>query len=122
VWGFPGQRVRASAARRRSTESLLRPAALGGRGWVVRAASGASEVQTAREKAARVGVGNAVSLESGAVSDVYQGKGLPEGTKSLAFSLVFRAPDRTTTDDEVNAAFNKIKADVVQATGFSIRK
>ena len=66
--------------------------------------------------------GNAFSLERVAVFDVYQGKGLPEGTKSLAFSIVFRSPDRTLTDDEVNAAFNKIQADVVQSTGFSIRK
>ena len=56
------------------------------------------------------------------VFDVYQGKGLPEGTKSLAFSLVFRAPDRTLTDDEVNAVFTKIQDDVVATSGYLIRK
>jgi phenylalanyl-tRNA synthetase beta chain len=42
-------------------------------------------------------------VESVEVFDVYEGKGLPEGKKSLAFSLVFRSPSRTLTDDEVNA-------------------
>ena len=89
---------------------------------MVPVATVASEVQKALAKAARAAVGTAFSLESVAVFDVYQGKGLAEGTKSLAFSLVFRAPDRTLTDEEVNAAFTKIQADVVQSTGFSIRK
>ncbi|NLY10414.1 MAG: phenylalanine--tRNA ligase subunit beta [Firmicutes bacterium] len=35
------------------------------------------------------------------VFDVYQGKQIPEGKKSVAFSLQFQA-DRTLTDDEVN--------------------
>ena len=46
-------------------------------------------------------------MESVAPFDVYQGKGLPEGKKSLAFTLVFRATDRTLTDDEVNVRVHK---------------
>ncbi|HEX9824520.1 MAG TPA: phenylalanine--tRNA ligase subunit beta [Actinomycetota bacterium] len=34
--------------------------------------------------------------------DVFEGDPLPEGKKSLAFTLDFRAPDRTLTDDEVS--------------------
>jgi phenylalanyl-tRNA synthetase beta chain len=55
------------------------------------------------------------------VFDVYTGKGVPEGQKSLAFALTFRAADRTLTDDEVNAAFNKVQADLA-AAGYAIRK
>ena len=40
--------------------------------------------------------------------DVFSGKGIPEGKRSLGYTLEFRAPDRTLTDDEVNAAMAKI--------------
>jgi phenylalanyl-tRNA synthetase beta chain len=33
--------------------------------------------------------------------DVFRGGSLPEGHKSLAFALEFRAPDRTLTDEEI---------------------
>lgn len=53
--------------------------------------------------------------------DVYEGKGVPEGQKSLAFSLVFRALDRTLTDEEVNAAFTAIQERLGKETDFIIR-
>ena len=40
----------------------------------------------------------------------------------IAFSLVFRAPDRTLTDDEVNTVFTKIQEDLVATSGYVIRK
>ncbi len=40
--------------------------------------------------------------------DRYQGKGVPDGRVSLSLRLTFRAPDRTLTDDEVQAATNRI--------------
>jgi phenylalanyl-tRNA synthetase beta chain len=40
--------------------------------------------------------------------DRYQGKGVPEGQISLSLRLTFRAPDRTLTDDEVQAATERI--------------
>ncbi|WP_018774424.1 phenylalanine--tRNA ligase subunit beta [Arthrobacter sp. 131MFCol6.1] len=43
-------------------------------------------------------------LEDVALFDVYAGKGIEEGKKSLAFSLRFRANDRTLTADEASAA------------------
>jgi phenylalanyl-tRNA synthetase beta chain len=43
-------------------------------------------------------------LEDVALFDVYAGKGIEEGKKSLAFSLRFRAADRTLTADEASAA------------------
>ena len=41
-------------------------------------------------------------LEKLLLVDDYQGKGIPEGKKSLTFSLLFRAKDRTLTQAEAN--------------------
>lgn len=43
-------------------------------------------------------------LEDVALFDVYAGKGIEHGKKSLAFGLRFRAADRTLTADEASAA------------------
>lgn len=43
-------------------------------------------------------------LEDVTLFDEYQGTGIPEGRKSLAFGLRFRADDRTLTADEASAA------------------
>lgn len=40
-------------------------------------------------------------LERVELFDVYTGEQVPEGTRSLAFNLVYRAEDRTLTEDEV---------------------
>lgn len=50
-------------------------------------------------------------LESVALFDVYRGKQIPEGQKSVAFSLTYRALDRTLTDEEVV----KIHSNVLKA-------
>ncbi|MBI2953832.1 MAG: phenylalanine--tRNA ligase subunit beta [Chloroflexi bacterium] len=34
--------------------------------------------------------------------DVYQGPGIPEGKRSIAYHIVYQAPDRTLTDEEVS--------------------
>ena len=47
-------------------------------------------------------------LESASLFDVYRGKNIPEGKKSLAFTLVYRAADHTLTDEEVAAVHDKI--------------
>ena len=43
-------------------------------------------------------------LEDVQLFDIYRADALGEGKKSLAFSLRFRAPDRTLTDEECNTA------------------
>jgi phenylalanyl-tRNA synthetase beta chain len=48
------------------------------------------------------------SLVSAEIFDRYQGRGVPEGRISLAFRLVFQRLDRTLTDDEVNAATDRV--------------
>lgn len=50
----------------------------------------------------RLGAGEL--LEDVALFDVYQGPGIEEGKKSLAFGLRFRAADRTLTADEASAS------------------
>jgi phenylalanyl-tRNA synthetase beta chain len=40
--------------------------------------------------------------------DVYRGEPVPEGKKSLAFSIQYRAADRTLTDEEVTVIHGKI--------------
>lgn len=40
--------------------------------------------------------------------DVYTGEQVPAGCRSLAYSLVFRAPDRTLTDAEVDGYFDAV--------------
>lgn len=47
-------------------------------------------------------------LESIKLFDVYKGKQIPEGMKSVAYSISFRASDRTLTDEEVNKTMSKI--------------
>ena len=40
--------------------------------------------------------------------DRYEGKGIPEGSVSLSFRLTFQSPERTLTDEEVQAAMQRI--------------
>jgi phenylalanyl-tRNA synthetase beta chain len=47
-------------------------------------------------------------IESIHLFDIYVGKPIPEGRKSLAFSIRYRAGDRTLTDDEVNELHSRI--------------
>lgn len=47
-------------------------------------------------------------LQNIKVFDVYTGKGIPEGKKSLAFSVELGANDRTLTDEEIVTVMTKI--------------
>ena len=47
-------------------------------------------------------------LESYKLFDVYEGRQILEGFKSMAYTVVFRADDRTLSDDDVNAVMKKI--------------
>ena len=121
VFAILPEKLSAEVNRRRFSDFGLFPAALRDLALVVPTATPAVDVQKALAKAARAVVGNAFALEIVGVFDVYQGKGLPEGTKSLAFSLVFRAADRTLTDDEVNAAFTKTQHSIVADGKIAVR-
>ncbi len=60
-------------------------------------------------------------LETISIFDVYKGKGLPEGTKSLGLRFSYRAADRTLTDAEAGAIHEKIVQKTVASTGAKIR-
>jgi phenylalanyl-tRNA synthetase beta chain len=48
------------------------------------------------------------NLEAVELFDVFRGKNVPEGQKSLAYAFTYRAADKTLTDAEANAAHTKI--------------
>ena len=47
-------------------------------------------------------------LESFRLFDIYEGKQIGEGFKSMAYTVVFRDKDKTLSDDDVNAVMKKI--------------
>jgi phenylalanyl-tRNA synthetase beta chain len=53
--------------------------------------------------------------------DVYEGKELPEGKKSLAIEVVFQPRDHTLTDAEIETSAQKVVAAVAKATGAVLR-
>ncbi|MFI1716168.1 phenylalanine--tRNA ligase subunit beta [Streptomyces litmocidini] len=60
-------------------------------------------------------------LESIRLFDVYTGDQLGAGSKSLAYALKFRAPDRTLTVDEASAARDAAVALAAERTGAVLR-
>jgi phenylalanyl-tRNA synthetase beta chain len=61
------------------------------------------------------------TLESVELFDVYEGEGVDEGNRSLAWRLVFRAPDRTLTDQEVEEGLGSITANLKERFDARIR-
>jgi len=59
-------------------------------------------------------------LERVAFFDVFRGKQIPEGKKSVAFSLTFRAPDRTLTREEVEESRRRA-IEALEALGARLR-
>jgi len=53
--------------------------------------------------------------------DVYEGKGVPEGHKSLAYSLTFQAPGRTLAEAEIEAVQQSIVTALAAETGAVLR-
>ncbi|MDI6741228.1 MAG: phenylalanine--tRNA ligase subunit beta [Smithella sp.] len=60
-------------------------------------------------------------LENVYVFDVYKGKGIPEGTKSLGLRFSYRASSRTLTDSEVSSIHEKLLQKIIEVTGSKIR-
>jgi len=40
--------------------------------------------------------------------DVFRGKNVPEGQKSLAYAFIYRSAEKTLTDAEVNTSHGKV--------------
>ncbi|MBC7082000.1 MAG: phenylalanine--tRNA ligase subunit beta [Firmicutes bacterium] len=54
--------------------------------------------------------------------DVYEGPQVPEGHKSLAFSITYRSPERTLTDEEVEKAHRAISTALTEKLGATVRE
>ena len=53
--------------------------------------------------------------------DEYQGENVPDQQRSLAFSLAYRASDRTLTDEEVEPVQQKVREALVEKFGVTLR-
>jgi phenylalanyl-tRNA synthetase beta chain len=60
-------------------------------------------------------------LEQAKLFDLYTGKGVPDGKKSMAYTMVFRAPERTLTDEETLDARDRIITRLNKELGAEIR-
>jgi len=80
----------------------------------------AEAVRQTLAKVAAESTGGAFEVDAVEVFDVYQGQGLPEGRKSLAFSIKYRSPERTLKEKEVNSAFDAVQKSMKDA-GYEVR-
>lgn len=53
--------------------------------------------------------------------DVYKGKQIPEGKKSIAYSILYRLENKTLTDEEVNKVHDKIVRTLENKVGAQLR-
>ncbi len=54
--------------------------------------------------------------------DIYRGKQIGEGKKSMAFSLTYRHNDRTLTDEDVQVAHSKVLEALKEKLGITLRE
>jgi phenylalanyl-tRNA synthetase beta chain len=60
-------------------------------------------------------------LETVDVFDVYSGKGISDGLKSIGLRFTYRSPSKTLTDDETGQVHGRIVKKIVESTGARIR-
>ncbi len=61
-------------------------------------------------------------VEEVRVFDQYTGSPIPAGKKSLAYTIAYRAPNRTLTDDEVNVMHDQLVAQLVRQLPMEVRR
>ena len=61
-------------------------------------------------------------LQESKVFDLYEGKGIPEGKKSIAFSVTLGDANKTLTDEGVNKVMEKVIAGLQSKHGAELRK
>lgn len=54
--------------------------------------------------------------------DIYEGENIPEGKKSLAFHIIYQAPDHTLSPKEINHLQEKIIKALERNTGWEVRR
>jgi phenylalanyl-tRNA synthetase beta chain len=60
-------------------------------------------------------------IESVRCFDCYRGAPIAAGRKSLAYTIAYRRPDRTLTDDEVNVVHARVRARLVERFALELR-
>ena len=60
-------------------------------------------------------------LESVQLFDEYRGENVPQGQRSLAFRLIYRAGDRTLTDTEVEPVHQKVRESLIEKFSVNLR-
>ena len=60
-------------------------------------------------------------LEDARLFDIYRGEKLGARRKSVAYAITLRAPDRTLTDEEINAAMEKVLKALSEQFGAELR-
>jgi phenylalanyl-tRNA synthetase beta chain len=63
----------------------------------------------------------AANLENVELFDVFRGKNVSAGQKSMAYAFTYRATDKTLTDADVNAAHDKVVENLKQKLAAVIR-
>jgi phenylalanyl-tRNA synthetase beta chain len=61
------------------------------------------------------------TVEEVKLFDVYRGKQVPEGKKSVAFNVTMRMPDRTMTDEDADKVAKKILTLLERELGLTLR-
>jgi phenylalanyl-tRNA synthetase beta chain len=62
------------------------------------------------------------NLERVDLFDVFHGKNVPAGQKSLAYAFVYRHPERTLTDAEVNQTHQSLMETLQKSLGVTVRE
>ncbi len=61
------------------------------------------------------------NLESVELFDVFRGRNVPAGQKSMAYAFTYRSPERTLTDAEANSAHERVVSELKQKLQAVIR-
>lgn len=61
-------------------------------------------------------------IEEVYIFDVYQGKNIPEGKKSIAFNVRYRATDRTLRDEEIDILHKSLNNYILEKTNGQLRQ
>jgi len=61
-------------------------------------------------------------LESIALFDLYEGDPVPDGYRSLAYTIVYRSPDKTLTDEEVAGIHENVEQELYRRLNVLLRK
>ena len=89
---------------------------------VVEKTESSESVREKVEEIANQATDEEISLDPVAIFDVFEGKGLPDNMKSIAFTIRMRAKDRTMGEKEINKTFEKILEAIDSQTKYELRK